>query len=82
MEKEYLKGVYNYLEDQYADYNTSNSSKQKSMIETRVRSYSRGFDDELYLILNEGSASGLFEHGFFNSDLSRSLRILKDLIGE
>jgi hypothetical protein len=41
-------------------------------------------DDELYLELNSEAASGfgLFKHGFFESDLSKTLNILKRLLAK
>lgn len=80
MDKKYLQDVYDYLNEQYKEYYFATKKAQKSMVENRVRLYSHNLKDELYLALNEGSASGLFEHGFFESDLSRSLRILKDTL--
>lgn len=80
MDREYLQGVYDYLNNQHTEYYLATKKAQKSTVEDRVRSYSHNLKDELYLTLNENRASGLFEHGFFESDLSRSLRILKDTL--
>lgn len=66
-----------YLEEQYKLYLLSNRRSDKSRIETSVRSYVKTFPDELYLELNEGSASGLCEHGFFESDLSKCINMLR-----
>lgn len=82
MNKEYLKGVYDYLNEQYKEYYFATKKSQKGIVEDRVRSYSHNLKDELYFFLNENRASGLFEHGFFESDLSRSLRKLKDILEE
>ena len=49
-------------------------------IRDRVRTYAQNLDKELYLTLNEGSASGLFRHGFVETDLTQSLKILKSMI--
>ena len=80
MDKEYLIGVYNYLNEQGDNYYLAVKKSQKADIEDRIRLYSKSLNGDLYIKLNEGRASGLFEPGFFKSDLSRSLTILKDLL--
>lgn len=80
MNKEYLRNVYKYLQEQHAEYVTTTKKSSKSKIEDRVRLFSKGFDDDLYLELNEGCATGLFEPGFFESDLSKSLQKLNCLL--
>lgn len=80
MDKDYLKSVHRYLEEKHSSYCLTNKKSAKSTIEDSVRTFSHGINDELYLELNEGRATGLFEHVFFESDLSRSLRILEELI--
>lgn len=79
MDKELLQSVYDYLNNQHREYYLA-SNKQKETIESQVRSYSNNIDRELYSILNEGYDSGLFEHGFFESDLSRSIHTLSKLL--
>lgn len=71
-----------YLEEQYKMYLLSNNMRDKSRIETSVRSYVKAFSDDLYLELNEGSASGLCEHGFFESDLSKCINMLRNKLFE
>ena len=80
MDKDYLKSVHRFLEEKYSLYHSTNRESDKSAIENSVRTFSHGINDELYSKLNEGCVTGLFEHGFFDSDLSRSLRILDELI--
>ncbi|WP_293666409.1 hypothetical protein [uncultured Parabacteroides sp.] len=82
MDKKYVQDVYDYLNEQYKEYYFATKKAQKNMVEDRVRLFSHGLKDELYLTLNEGHASGLFEHGFFESDLLRSLKVLKDTLEE
>lgn len=77
MDKEYLQDVYDYLDAQHKKYYSA-TLKQKNIVENRVRLYSHNLKNELYSFLNEDYASGLFEYGFFESDLSRSLKKLKD----
>ena len=76
MDRVYLQGVFNYLNDYFAE------TSKKGIIESQVRSYAKNLDQKLYLILNENNSSDLFEHGFFESDLSRSLKKLKDILEE
>lgn len=79
MEKEYLQGVFNYLNEKYNEHYLAKNS-QKGIIESQVRSYAKNINTELYTHLNEGSATGLFEPGFFQNDLSRSLKVLKEML--
>lgn len=51
--------------------------KEKNRIENDVRLYAEGIDDEIYLEMNNGAASGLFKSAFFESDLDRALTILE-----
>lgn len=80
MDKDYLQGVYDYLNEQGDNYYLAVKKSQKAAIEDRIRSYSKNLNDELYIKLNEDRASGLFQPGFFESDLSRSLTMLKGLL--
>ena len=74
---EYIQNVYNYLEEKWEQYSTR--PQERHQIEQIVRLYSHNLDDDLYLRLNEGRASGLFEHGFFEVDLQRALAKLLEL---
>lgn len=75
--KEYLA----YLDEKYTEWYTSNK-KERSRIEDEIRTVADMWDDTIYICLNQGRASGLFEPGFFESDLRRSLQILKQAIME
>ena len=77
-----LEYIYHYLDDKHSQYLTMPIKLQKERyeIEHLVREFIENIDDELYLELNQGRASGLFEHGFFDSDMERALRILKQKI--
>lgn len=44
-----------------------------------MRSVANLWDDQIYIWLNDGRASGLFEAGFFQSDLIRSIQMLKEV---
>lgn len=79
MNREYLQGVFNYLNEQYKEYYFAKNS-QKGIIENRVRMYANNFNNELYLMLNKGGASGLFRHGFFESDLSSALKTIERML--
>lgn len=82
-EKE-IKEAYAFLENSLRDYYTLNSAKERrEWIERRVRTYAdNNLSGDLYLDLNEDSASGLFRHGFFLSDLERSVSILRKMINK
>lgn len=77
MDKEYLKTVYDFLNDSYTDYLMNHQKRNRSIIETRVRMFAKGLKQELYTELNEYYGNSLFEPGFFESDLIRSITILK-----
>ena len=79
MNREELQGIFNYLNEKYNEYYFANNN-QKKIIENQVRTYAQNLDKELYLTLTEGSASGLFRHGFVETDLTQSLKILKSMI--
>lgn len=81
MEKERLKEICSILESYNSQYCLTDRNG-KNRIERIVRNYVKALPDELYLELNEGAASGLCEHGFFESDLSRCIRVLKNEINE
>ena len=53
--------------------------KDRDRIENEVRSAANLWDDTIYIWLNDGRASGLFESGFFQSDLMRSIQVLKEV---
>ena len=78
MEKYEIKTLYDYLEGISSEYNTPGA--KKSLIEKRVRNYP--ISDDLRVTLNEGVSSGLFEHGFFETDLNRSIKILKEIMND
>ena len=76
MEIKELQIVYNTLLQYWREYyGTSNDTQ--SRIEDSVRAYANILPGDIYLLLNQGSASGLFRHGFFQNDLERSLSILQ-----
>lgn len=80
MEKEKLQSVYNTL-SQYRSAFYGSSGKAQSRIEESVRMYAQTLPGELYVKLNQGSASGLFKPTFFQGDLDRSLTILEEELG-
>ncbi|MBQ8521473.1 MAG: hypothetical protein IJ456_08885 [Bacteroides sp.] len=81
MEKERLKEICSVLESYNRQYCLADK-KRKDGVEKNVRSYVKTLPDELYLELNEGAANGLCRHGFFESDLSECIRILKNKLNE
>lgn len=81
MEKEKLQSVYNTLSRYRSEYYGS-SGKAQSRIEESVRAYANTLPGDLYVMLNQGSASGLFRPAFFQGDLDRALRILEKELGK
>lgn len=80
-DKEDLQIVYNTLSRYRSEYYCSNG-KNQSRIEESVRMYGDTLPGDLYLKLNQGSASGLFRPTFFQRDLDRSLRILEEELNQ
>ena len=78
-----LEYIFQYLDNKYGQYLTTpqKRKKERNEIESLVREFANNIDDEIYLELSQGLASGLFEHGFFESDMKRSLQILKQKLG-
>lgn len=73
MLKDEVKTLLDYLVSQSEKYDAPGAKKKQ--IEQRVRNYP--ISDDLLIILNEDTASGLFEPGFFETDLDRSIKKLK-----
>ena len=72
---QYLK----YLDEKYTEWYTHPKKKDRDRIEKEVRYMANIWDDTIYIWLNEGRASGLFEPGFFESDLIRSIQMLREV---
>lgn len=81
MDRVKLQSVYNSLSRYRSEYYGS-IGRAQSRIEDSVRMYAETLPGELYLELNQGSASGLFKPAFFQKDLDRSLRILEEKLGK
>lgn len=79
MDKVKAKEYYDYLDRKYTEWYTS-SPKQRSKVQSEIYGTAMHWDDEIYLHLSEGNATGLFEHGFFESDIQRAFRLLKEII--
>ena len=71
MEREKLKQILEDLRNFSHDFNSATSKIVKENIADVVRNYASHFPDELYVTLNDGNGSGLFEYGFFESDLKK-----------
>jgi hypothetical protein len=78
-----LEYIFQYLDKMYDRYltTTKKCKTERNEIESLVRKFANNIDDGIYLELSQGLASGLFEHGFFESDMKRSLQILKQKLG-
>ena len=79
MDKEKAKEYYDYLKDKYTEWYTS-KPKQRSKVQNEIYATAMHWDDEIYLHLNDNRATGLFEHGFFESDIQKAFRLLKEII--
>ena len=80
MDKEKAKQYLDYLDEKYTEWYTH--PKQQSKIASEIYETAMRWDDEIYLYLNDNRATGLFEHGFFESDIQKAFRLLKEIISE
>ncbi len=69
-----------YLERKYTEWYVHPKKKDRTRIENEVRSMADHWDDSIYIWLNEGKASGLFEPGFFETDIMRSMQMLGKIV--
>ena len=79
MEREKLKQILEDLRNFSHDFNSATSKIVKENIADVVRNYASLFPDELYVTLNDGNGSGLFEYGFFESDLKKAISKIQEL---
>ena len=79
MTKEEIKRHYEYFNEKFDKIYFTTKKKEKERIRDTVRAYV-DMNDELYVLLSGGKGSGLFRHGFFNSDMSESKRVLKEAL--
>lgn len=78
MTKEEYQAIYDYLSELRREYTLARKSSERSRIESEASHYAKNLPFELYCELNDNAASGLFRHGFFESDMRYALRILKE----
>ena len=81
IEENKMKSILADLERYRSEYYSA-SGRTRERIADNVRCYGNNLPDELYLELNQNSASGLFKPGFFESDLDRSISILSGLLAK
>lgn len=82
MDKEKAKEYYDYLNRKYTEWCTS-KPRERSIIASEIHSTALRWDDEIYLhLMGSDNATGLFEHGFFESDIQRAFELLREIIDE
>lgn len=74
---ENYEGIYNVLSKREREYALAKTKQERERIEKLVRGYANTLAPSVYAELNEDCGSGLFEHGFFESDMGRCLAILE-----
>lgn len=79
LEKNRLKSILADLERFRSDYYSARG-KARDKIADNVRCYGNNLPEDLYFEFNQNSAKGLFRHGFFESDLDRSISILSGML--
>lgn len=79
MTKEEYQAIYNYLSSLSGQHALAGKN-ERNRIESNAFYYAKNLPFELYSELNDDTASGLFRHGHFDSDMSNALRILKEKI--
>lgn len=80
MNKEKAKEYYRYLDEKYTEWYTH--PKQRPAIEAEIYQAAMQWDVDFYASLREGRAKGLFESGFFESDIQETFKRLKEIIAE
>ena len=79
IEENRVKSILADLERYRSEYYSAGGRARESVADN-VRCYGNNLPDELYFELNQNSASGLFRHGFFESDLDLSINLLSDML--
>ena len=80
MDKEKAKEYLDFLHEKYTEWYTQ--PKKRNEIADEIRLVADHWDDEIYIHLNQGRASGLFKHGFFESDIHRAFELLNEIVNE
>ena len=80
MDKEKAKEYYRYLDEKYTEWFTH--PKKRPAIETEVYKAAMQWDVGFYASIRNGRATGLFESGFFESDVQETLKRLKEILAE
>ncbi|WP_301705078.1 hypothetical protein [uncultured Parabacteroides sp.] len=70
----------NYLQKTREEYYLSGNESEKNRIGATLRSWAKNLDNEHYIELNDGAASGLFRHGRVKADSDNSIEILSNKI--
>ena len=78
MDKEKAREYYKYLDEKYAEWYTH--PKMRSAIETEIYKAAMQWDVDFYASLRNCRATGLFESGFFQSDVQEAFERLKEII--
>ena len=71
------KILLDYLEEKYDLCYTTNDKKKRSFIEEGVLEYIQNMDDNIYVEVNEGSATGLCTFPNFDHDLKNLINFLR-----
>lgn len=78
MNRETILEYYRYFDEKYTEWHTH--PKERNSIEQLVRQYAKNLPDEIYCAISPDNATGLMEHGFFESDLKKTISYLKSLL--
>lgn len=80
MDKEKAKEYLSYLNEKYTEWYSY--PKQRTKIAAEIYETAMLWDDEIYNYLSPGNATGLFERGFFETDIQRAFEKLKAIVNE
>lgn len=73
--------IYNHLADLDRKHTLASNKQERERVEDYTRIYADSYiDDDVYIRMSEGKASGLFARGHYDFDMEQSLRILKDML--
>lgn len=75
-----IEEIYDHLLDIDRKRTLSSNKQARERIEDYICTYANNcIDDDIFAQMSEGSASGLFAHGYYDFDMEQSLRILKEM---
>ena len=80
MDKNKAQDYYRYLDEKYTEWYTH--PKMRPAIEAEIYKAAMQWDAGFYASIRNGRDTGLFESGFFESDVQETFKQLKEILTE